>query len=220
MKSLILTLIYFLSYHYYAQLPDLKLEKEQPYYSFIHKLSNETKCLRAYFDHSEGNYGMLIKLAEETVNHSFTLSKDKIISYVGLFPFNKFSYSGECIDTLKCGYSSLKLKLVSDVYPPNLLSLLRGKVLSAEFTGNIDLYFISPNEYEIVFRNLEYHYTTTKGLSYTPSIVSFGELYSNAKATQELSKKDLLFFENITKAIEDCDKLIFKAISRSVMADL
>ena len=103
MKNLLSTLLFanVLLTSFSQELPELTLEKGAPYYRFTHKLENENKCLRAYFDSSDGNYGMLINLGQETVNYSFTVTKKKIANGVFLFNFNKFSFTGNCIDTLK-----------------------------------------------------------------------------------------------------------------------
>lgn len=191
------------------ELPEIPMKNGMAYYSFVHKLDNSKKCLKKYFGTT--TFNLKIGNSINQINSkSSGIFKGKQIFLSGFIPLND-----KCIDTLNnpTGFSLSKTEAL--LWDPSIIEVKKIKITASSISSEIDVIFLSKNEYKIVFKDLTYKIMSTQGFD----LHSIGELYQKLKTTNNASKSDLKFFEDLNFCIKAVDELILKALTETYKAD-
>ena len=207
-------LIIFSNFSIAQELPEIPMKNGMAYYSYVHKLDNSKKCLKKYF----GTTTFSLKLGNsinQINSESSGLFKSKQIYMSGFIP----SFNDKCIDTIN-NPTGFSLSKTGDLlWRPILIEIIRKKITASSISSQIDVIFLSKNEYKIVFKDLTYKIMWTQGFKTGFDLHNIGELYQKLKTSEKVSKSDVKFFEDLNFYIKAVDEIILKALTETYKAD-
>jgi hypothetical protein len=201
-------------------LPEIPMKNGMAYYSFDHKLDNTTGCLNKYI----GN----IKYINEGMQFNSKISKflaQLNINSGGVYKNNTLYVKpfihvlqNECLDTLK-SYEGFNLMKNGDImWAPLIIEVLRKHTSNSKITAEMNIVFISKNEYKLIFKDLNYSYNWTQGAKSGLEIHNIGELYQQTKDSGKINKSDIKFFEALNFYIKSVDEIFLKALTETYKA--
>ncbi len=196
------------------ELPELPMKNGMAYYTFEHKLDNK-ECLAKYFSiESSMNTKIVTYCSQLTLQKSGTYKK----SLFNLFIPRKLANGTKCLDTLKSNPGFSLSTIGGLMWRPMIIEFVRKKAVQSDIKAQIDIIFISKNQYKLVFKDLTYHIYWAQGTKNGIDIHNIGELYQKTKDSGKIDKSDIKFFEDLDFFIKSADEIILKSLTETYKA--
>jgi hypothetical protein len=202
------------------ELPEIPMKNGMAYYSFEHKLDNIENCLSKYFSNKYPQDLLAMHQKVSNYAYQFTTKNSGLYKSVTLniSTFN-VSNTTNCIDTIKLTNGFILSKSGEILWRPAIIELLRKKTMGSEINAQIEIIFLSKNEYKLVFKGLQYKINWMQGMNPGVDIYNIGELYEQTKTIGKITNSDIKFFENLNYYMKSADEIILKALTELYKED-
>jgi hypothetical protein len=208
-----LIILVFSQFIFGQELPVIPIKNGMAYYSFEHKLDNTKHCLSKYIS------GYAIHQKTSDYAYQFTLKNSGIYKQLNLNIFVLSVRTHKCNDTINLTSGFILSKSGEILWRPAIIELLRKKTMGSEINAQIEIIFLSKNEYKIVFKGLQYKINWMQRMKPGVDIYNIGELYEQTKTSGKITKSDIKFFENLNFYMKSADEIILKALTETYKAD-
>jgi hypothetical protein len=104
------------------------------------------------------------------------------------------------------------------MWAPPLIEVFRKHTTQSKISAQIEIIFLSKNEYRLIFKGLTYSCTWSKAGKTGIEINDIGELYQQTKDSGKITKSDIKFFEELNFYIKSTDEIILKALTETYKA--
>jgi hypothetical protein len=195
------------------ELPEIPLKNGKAYYVFEHKLDNTKHCLSKYMS------GYTIYQKTSDYAYQFTLKNSGIFKQSNLMISVFNANTLKCNDTINLTSGFGLIKSGDIFWRPAIIELLRKKTMGSAINAQIEIIFLSKNEYKLVFKGLQYKINWMQGMKPGFDIYNIGELYEQTKTSGKITKADIKFFENLNYYMQSADEIILKALTETYQVD-